>query len=241
MSLDPRIAAGTTRMLARRAAALAAGAESLGWKLGFGAPAALSTLGTDRPLVGCLTSDRLLPSGSSVPVSGWTKPLLEAEVAAHLGSPVASTASASEALAAVSAWSVAIELADLSFAPTDIEEVLGGNIYHRHVLLGPVVPLLPEDLSFSVLRDGVAVASTSTPFELTGSLGSILASAASTLAACGAGLGAGDVVITGSVVPPIDVSGGGSWSVVAPGLGEVGVELVGGGSSAVAQALSPGR
>ena len=226
MSLDPRIAAGTTRMLASRAAALGSGAEPLGWKLGFGAPAAMASFGTDRPLVGFLTRDRALAPGSSVSVATWTTPLLEAEVAAHLGAPVSPSATPAEALAAVSGWSVAIELADLSFAPTDIEEVLAGNIYHRHVLLGPVVPSLPSDPSFSVLRDGVEAASTSTPYALTGELGSILASAASTLAAAGASLSAGDVVITGSVVAPVDVSGGGTWRVVAPGLGEVGVELV---------------
>lgn len=225
MSLDPRIAAGTTRMLALRAAVLGSGVEPLGWKLGFGAPGALSAFGTDRPLVGFLTRDRLLSSGTPVPVAGWTKPLLEAEVAAHFGAPVPASASPAEALAAVSGWSVAIELADLAFAPTDIEGVLAGNIFHRHVLLGPVISSLPENLAFSVLRDGSSVASTSTPFELTGSLGAILASTASTLAACGEGLAAGDVVITGSVVPPIDVSGGGSWRVVADGLGEVEAEL----------------
>ena len=79
MSLDPRIAAGTTRMLAVRSAVLASGVEPLGWKLGFGAPTAMTTFGIDRPLIGFLTRDRLLASGSSASVSGWTKPLLEAE------------------------------------------------------------------------------------------------------------------------------------------------------------------
>lgn len=225
MSLDPRISAGTTRMLAARAAALSSGAAPLGWKLGFGAPAALERFGTDRPLVGFLTGDRLLASGSAVDVAGWTAPMLEAEVAAHFGHSVPADASADEALAAVAGWSVAIELADLDPPPSDIEEVLAGNIFHRHVLLGPVVTSLPADLPFSVSRDGDEVASTSTPFELTGVMGTILASAASTLASCGASLSAGDVVITGSVVPPIDVSGGGSWHVAAPGLGEISVDL----------------
>lgn len=212
-------------MLGLRAAVLSAGVEPLGWKLGFGAPAALERLGTDRPLVGFLTRDRLLARGASVDVSGWTTPLLEAEVAAHIDHAVAADASPSEALAAVSGWSLAIELADLDVPPTDVEEVLAGNIFHRHVLLGPVWADLPPDPAVSVLRDGEEVASTSTPYELTGPLGTILAATASTLAACGASLGAGDVVITGSVVPPIDVSGGGSWRVVSPGLGGLGVVL----------------
>lgn len=212
-------------MLAARAAAVDAGASPLGWKLGFGSPAALAAFGTDRPLVGFLTHGRLLAPGAAVDVSGWTRPMLEAEVTAHLGRDLGTDASPDEALAAVVGWSVAIELADLDVPPTDIEEVLAGNIFHRYVLLGPTVPALPADLWFSVTRDGEPVASTSTPSDLTGALGPILASTAATLASCGSSLSAGDVVITGSVVPPVDVSEGGSWRVVVPGLGEVSVEL----------------
>lgn len=101
----------------------------------------------------------------------------------------------------------------------------GPRARRRTLLLGPVVGSLPPGLSFMVTRDGDPVAATSTPFELTGDLRAILASAASTLASCGASLSAGDLVITGSVVPPIDVSDGRTWKVWAPGLGEIGVEL----------------
>jgi 2-keto-4-pentenoate hydratase len=150
--------------------------------------------------------------------------MLEAEVCAHLAADVGPGASPASALAAVGGWSVAIELADVSFAPTDVEEIVAGNIYHRHVLLGPVVPSLPSPLSFSVLRDGVEVAATSEPEALTGELGLVLASMADTLAACGAGLRAGDVVITGSVIAPVPLQAG-AWQVVAYGLGEVGIGI----------------
>ena len=106
-----------------------------------------------------------------------------------------------------------------------MEEVLADNIYHRYVLLGPVVGSRPSPLSFSVRRDGEEVAATSAPEELTGELGFVLASMADTLAACGARLRAGDVVITGSVVPPVDVADGGSWQVAADGLGTLDLEI----------------
>ncbi|GAB3197877.1 hypothetical protein GCM10027062_10710 [Nocardioides hungaricus] len=215
--LDPRIRRGTERMLAARAAA----PDPLGWKAGFGAPASLTALGTDRPLVGFLTRSRLLPSGASASVASWVKPMLEAEIAAHLAADIGPGASPSEALAAVGGWSVAIELADVSFPPDDIEEILAGNIYHRHVLLGPAVSSLPSPLSFSVLRDGVEVAATADPEALTGELGFVLASMADTLAACGAALSAGDVVITGSVVPPLPVEDGSLWVSNAGALGMV--------------------
>ncbi|HEX6150745.1 fumarylacetoacetate hydrolase family protein [Nocardioides sp.] len=223
--LDPRIARGTARMLELRAHVLTSGARHLGWKVGFGSPSSLAALDLARPLVGFLTHDRVLSPGDVVDVSGWTRPVLEAEVAAHLGVPVESGASAATALAAVSEWSVALELADVDLPPDDVEAIVAGNIFHRHVLFGPVAPARPGTLSFSVARDGSAVASTSTPEELTGELGFVLASVADTLAHGGARLSAGDVVITGSVVPPIDISGGGSWVVTASGLGEVGVTI----------------
>src|SRR5687768_3270951 len=95
--LDPRIVRGTTRMLA---AQRDGGDDRLGWKAGFGSQAALAALGTDRPLVGRLTAGRLLPDGSAVHVSGWTKPVLEAEVAAHLATDLGPGATPAEALAA---------------------------------------------------------------------------------------------------------------------------------------------
>ncbi|MGH3345897.1 MAG: fumarylacetoacetate hydrolase family protein [Nocardioides sp.] len=222
---DPRVLRGTARMLAVREHVLTAGAEPLGWKAAFGAPSALAALDLDRPLVGFLTRDRLLVDGARVDVTGWTRPVLEAEVAAHLSTDLGAARTSAEALAGVGAWSVAIELADVDSPPDDIEQILTGNIYHRQVLLGPVVDHRPADLAFRILRDGAEVAATSDPEALTGELGGVLAAMATTLAHCGASLSAGDVVITGSVVPPIDVSGGGSWVVSASGLGEVGVLL----------------
>ena len=223
-TLDPRIKAGTAAMLATRAAALDAGAGHLGWKLAFGAPASMAAFGTDRPLVGFLTRDRLLPSGATVDISAWTRPVLEAEIAAHLGSDPGPSPTPAEALAAVSGWSIAIELADVDHTPPDLVRVLAGNVFHRHVLLGQTVPTLPDDLTVTVERDGETVVTTSDPWALTGDLGSILASAASTLAACGAALSSGDVVITGSVVLPVDL-GDGTWRVTTDGQRDVAVGI----------------
>lgn len=223
--LDPRIVRGTARLLDAQCDAVDRGAERLGWKAGFGAPAALASLGTDRPLVGFLTRDRLLPDGATVDVSGWTRPMLEAEVAAHVASDLGAGASPAEALAAVGGWSVAIELADVDRAPDDVEEIVAGNIFHRHVVLGPVVRSRPDPVPFVLSRDGARVADTETPEALTGELGFVLASMADTLAHCGAGLRPGDVVITGAVVPPIAVENGSSWVVEAEGLGRVGVRF----------------
>ena len=137
--MDPRIAAGTTRMLERRRRELDDGATHLGWKAGFGA--------------------------------------------------------------------------------------LAGNIFHRHVLLGPEVEVrITSDLGAEVERDDTVVARTDEPEALTGDVAGVLASMADTLAKTGGTTAAGDVVITGSVVPPVPLSAG-LWAVTFTGLGEVTVRV----------------
>jgi 2-keto-4-pentenoate hydratase len=223
--VDPRIAAGTARMLERRRRELDDGATHLGWKAGFGAPAAQEMLGTDRPLVGYLTRERLLGDGATLSLAGMTQPVLEAEVALHLADDVPAGADAAEALAAVGTVGVAIEVADLDAPPVDVEQIVAGNIYHRHVLLGPQVAVrVTSTLTAVVRRDGVEVARTDDPEALTGDVARVLASMADTLAATGGTTAAGDVVITGSVVPPVPLVPG-DWAVTFAGLGQVTVRV----------------
>jgi 2-keto-4-pentenoate hydratase len=212
-------------MLERRRRELDDGATHLGWKAGFGAPAALERLATDRPLVGYLTRERLLDEGTTVSLAGMKQPVLEAEVALHLAHEVPEGADAATALAAVGTVGVAIEIADLDTPPEDVEEIVAGNIYHRHVLLGPEVELRTTgNLSAEVTCDGTEVARTNDPEALTGDVAGVLASMADTLAKTGGTTAAGDVVITGSVVPPVPLSAG-LWTVTFTGLGEVTVRV----------------
>jgi len=215
-------------MLDRHRSELDRGAAHLGWKVGFGAPAALARFGLDRPLVGALTAGRGLASGAEASVSGWTRGVIEAELAAYLARDIGGAATAEEALDAVAGWSLAIELADVDQPPDDVEEVLAGNIYHRHVVLGGRAPadVDPAAAFVTVRRDGVEVASVDDPRELVGDLGWVLATTASTLAAAGDRLRSGDVVITGSVMPPMPIAAGETWEVTADGFGPVEVRLV---------------
>jgi 2-keto-4-pentenoate hydratase len=78
---DPRILHGMERQLRLRQDRLNAGERSIGWKVGFGAPAALERLQIDAPLIGFLTDKTLLSSGSMVSIADWTKPAMEPEIA----------------------------------------------------------------------------------------------------------------------------------------------------------------
>ena len=113
--------------LARRREHMSAGARYLGWKAGFGSKAAMERLGTSAPIFGFLLDRNLLEPGSTVSIAGWTRPVFEAEIAAHIGED-----------GSIAGLGAAVELVDFDPAITDLEEVLAGDIFHRHVLLGPV-------------------------------------------------------------------------------------------------------
>jgi 2-keto-4-pentenoate hydratase len=65
-----------------------------------------------------------------------------------------------------------------------------------------------EGLVVRVLRDGEEIARTSKPSQLTGEIGPVLQALRELLEQNGEALRAGDIVITGSVVPPIEVAPG---------------------------------
>jgi 2-keto-4-pentenoate hydratase len=207
---DDRFAAGMREQLELRRARLAEGDEPIGWKVGFNAPAARANLGTDLPLVGFLTDRGLLEDGATVAIGGWAKPALEAEIAVHMSHDVPGDASWEDVRAAIAGLGPAIELADIDPPPADVRAVLAGNIFHRHVVLGPVdgSRSTAEGIGGRVLRGGEEIASNDDPAALTGEIVEVVRSTAEQLAMCGERLRAGDVVISGSVVPPQPVAPG---------------------------------
>ena len=85
---DARVARGMAAQLELRRRAIAAGARPIGWKVGFGAPAMLERLKIAGPLTGFLTESARVPSGGEVSFAGWVKPVIEPEIAVHLGRDV---------------------------------------------------------------------------------------------------------------------------------------------------------
>jgi 2-keto-4-pentenoate hydratase len=203
-----------TDMLALRAQRLAAGERPIGWKLGFGTPAMLEKLGIDRPLIGFMTDRNLLADGARVDISGWDGPTFEAEIAVHFGEG-----------GAIAGLSPAIELADIDAPPEDAGRVMAGNVFHRHVILGPVSQADPDAVSGRVLRDGEEIAANDRPADLTGRVEDLVRLTAEALAAHGEGFRAGDVLITGSIVPGQPVEPGQRLTAELPPLGSLSVEL----------------
>ncbi len=225
--IDARIEAGMRDQLATRDERAAAGARQIGWKVGFGAPAALEKLSLDRPLVGHLFEAGLLEDGAEVAVGDWTTPMLEPEIAVHLAHDVPGDAAREDVRGAIGGLSAAIELADLHPPPEDVRAILAGNIFHRHVLLGPVDRgrSTGDGVTARVVIDGEQVAANDEPATLTGELVEVVRLTAETLAACGERLRAGEVLITGSMTPPQPVAPGQRVSVEVAPLGTLALRL----------------
>ncbi len=209
---DTRITRGLTAQFAQRRARIAAGEKPLGWKVGFGAPAAMNMLGIDAPLLGYLMRSALLPNNADVSLAGWQKPAAEAEIAVHMGHDLEANADRNTIQSAIAGIGPAIELADVTFAPDDVEKILAGNIYQRHVILGPCDTTRAganlDGIRARIARNGGEIANTTDPQAATGEIIAIVGHVANTLAAQGERLRAGDVIITGSITPPLFVWGG---------------------------------
>jgi 2-keto-4-pentenoate hydratase len=203
---DPRIARGMEKQLSQRRARIAAGEKPLGWKVGLGAPPAMERLKIKAPLVGFMMQKSLLENGSTVALAGWHKPVAEPEIAVTMGQDLPGGASREAAIAAIKGISPAIELADLNPPPDDVEVALAGNIFHRNVILGPCDTARAgaklDGLTGHVFRRGALAAKQDNVEALIGEMIGIVIHVAGTLAANGERLRAGDVIITGSIVPP---------------------------------------
>jgi 2-keto-4-pentenoate hydratase len=203
---DPRVKRGMETQLQRRRELIAAGGEPIGWKIGFGAQPIMQRLNISGPLVGFLMQEGHVASGGAVSLAGWAKPVAEPEVAVYVGKGVAAGADRATVMSALAALGPAIELADLATPPDDVGAAVAGNIYQRHVVLGPRDASRAggraDDLVARIFRRGEEVARTDNFQATVGELIGLVQHVAAMLGAFGEKLSAGDVIITGAVVPP---------------------------------------
>lgn len=204
---DTRILRGMEKQLRVRQERINAGEKPIGWKVGFGAPAARDRLQIKNPLIGFLTDKIVLPSNTTVSVSGWAKPAVEPEIAIYLGQDLAGNVGREKARAAIASIGPAIEMADVNFPPDDVEKILAENIYNRHIVLGQADPSRAgcqlDSLEARIYRNKKEVARTSNLEELTGDIVDITCHAANLLSMLGEKLRDGEFIIMGSIVPPI--------------------------------------
>jgi len=195
------------RQAALRQARLAAGAKIAGWKVGFGAPGAKEKLRLAKPLVGFLLDKALLPNNAEVSLRGWQKPVAEPEIAVYLGRDIAAGADEQTARAAITALGPAIELADIDCAMDDVEAILAGDIFQRHVVLASRDTTRAggrlQGLTAHVTRSGNDVPVPSDLEINTGGIIDIVRHVADVVAASGERLRAGQFIIAGSLTAPL--------------------------------------
>ncbi|HXY27961.1 MAG TPA: hypothetical protein VEH82_06740, partial [Acidimicrobiales bacterium] len=208
---DDAVTRGMRALLARREEALASGAISVGWKIGFNSPAIQAHFGLRTAVVGYLLDSGVVPDGAAVAVGSWTAPAVEVEVAIRVGQD-----------GAVAGLAPALELVDLDLPYDDIEPILAGNIFQRSVVFGEEVPGVdPWAMVATVTRAGQVVAE-----------GRIVEDPAATvpfvrsfLSDHGAALEPGDRIIGGSVVAPLPVAPGDALEVSFGPLGNLSVRF----------------
>jgi 2-keto-4-pentenoate hydratase len=199
--------------LALRARRLAAGDAPLGWKVGFGTPEAFEKLGTGAPLVGFLLGSALAPSGAAYPLDGFSRPALEPEVAVRVG----------EGGTAVE-LGPAFEIADVD-PGADLEAILAGDIFQRGVVLGPMVERAALDGAAGRVVVNGEETRVPDPEALPGAIPDLLAHVAALLPEFGEELRPGDIVITGSIVPPLAVGAGDRVEYELDGIGSVSISF----------------
>jgi 2-keto-4-pentenoate hydratase len=220
--VDPRVLAGLERQLADWRDTIARGNERLGWKIGLNTPEAMDKLGIPDPVIGFLTSATRLEPGSARTVDDLQKPLIEPEVCVRLRRPVEGGAWPDEALAAIQSLGPAIELVDIPSPPEDVEQAVAVNVFHRGVLLGPHREDAAVDGVEAVVRvNGEGRQSAPAKVDLAATIGLV----ADLLDAAGELLEAGDVIICGSLTPPVPVAAGDEVAVDLGVLGRVELRL----------------
>lgn len=222
--LDPRIVRGMNIQLAARSRRLIAGERSLGWKAAFGTPPAMERLGTDAPLTGYLTDRSLVEPGSSVSLSGWANPMLEPEIAVHLGTDLPPDGELGDAERAIGGIGPAFELADLDPPPEDVEAILGGNIFQRAVVVGERAPLERlAEATATVANTAGEHLEIEDPQEVTGPVIAVVRHIANRVGFFGETVRAGEIVICGSIVPPVSVALGDSYGYRLDPIGELAI------------------
>ncbi len=211
---DPRIANGMRAQMELLNRQLDGGAKQIGWKVGLGAPAMQAKCGLTAPIVGFLLDRAELASGATISLAGWQKPAAEAEIAAYIWRDLPAGAGREEVRRAIAALGPAIELADVDGPMDDVQAVLAGGIFQRHVILGPRDPMRSgarlDGLRGRVTQSGQNVP---VPADLEANIGevvNIVRHVADVAATVGGGLRAGQFIICGSLTVPMLLEPGAS-------------------------------
>lgn len=205
---------------------IAAGETVVGRKIGLTSPGMQRQMGVDEPDFGQLWGSRRFdaPGGvATIPCAPFVQPRAEGELAFRLGAPLAGPGiTASDVLRAAEAAAPAIEIVDSRIADWRIRlvDTVADNASYGGFACGPWSErLLDADLvrtRLTLARNG-RVEVDEPGSAVLGSPLEAVAWLANTLGALGAGIAAGDVVLSGAYGPAVPVVPGDEIVVAVPG------------------------
>jgi 2-keto-4-pentenoate hydratase len=210
------------------------GKKTVGWKLAHSAPDAMAKAGVKMPPFGRLLEGTLLAAGDKIARAKFRVPKVEAEIAFKMARDLPKRDkpyTPEEAAAAVGSAHLAIELADSRYADPSKASVfafVADNSASGYLVVGKTVDGWRE----RNFREGMArmtldgkLLSDAAPLGFRCDPLLVLAQCASELSRRGLGLKAGDIVTTGSHVPPQAVQGSGVVEADLGPLGTISVTL----------------
>ncbi|MBL9057133.1 MAG: 2-oxo-hepta-3-ene-1,7-dioic acid hydratase [Rhodobacteraceae bacterium] len=216
ITLDDAYAVQAALVAAKRAA----GAKGIGWKIGLTSRAMQQALDITTPDSGVLLDDMLFTDGATIPAGRFIQPRVEAEIAFVMRAPLAGEGVTREdVLAATGAVAPSLEILDTRILRADpvtkaarkIFDTVADNAANAGIVLGAQRHAVDaHDLRWVgaiVKRDGVV--------EETGLGAGVLDDPVTgilwlvhRLARYGLGLAAGDIVLSGSFIRPIEAPSG---------------------------------
>lgn len=231
---DERPADLAAALTVQRAVVAQRGAATRGWKVGCTGPAAEKLLGYDRPFYGRLLDGLVHASPARLPGAGFSMRVLEAEYAFRLGrdlGPAGASWTAETVADAVAAVHPAIEVVDTAYADwlsVGIFSLIADNGVHGAFVLGEGtsdwrgLDLVGGKVTFTIAGGNTIEGKGA---NVLGNPLASLAWLANETASLG-GLKAGEIVTTGSTIPPQPVGPAASAEADFAGLGRVAVTFV---------------
>lgn len=201
-------------------AKVAAGDPVVGRKIGLTSKAMQLALAIDIPDSGVLLESMVFQNGATIPAGRFIEPRVEAEIAFVTKAPLTADALSPERILAATAYvAPAIEILDTRVIRRDprsgrartVVDTIADNAANAGVILGPPI----HDLSTLDLRWIGAVVSRDGEVEETGLGAGVLddplrsvAWLVKRLASYGDGIGAGQIILSGSFIRPVEAPPG---------------------------------
>lgn len=208
------------------------GERVVGRKIGLTSAAVQRMLGVDQPDFGTLTDAMAYNDGVQISLAGMIAPRAEGEIAFILGRDLAGPGiTAHDVLAATESLAACFEIVDsrISNWKIAIADTVADNASASAFVLGRErVPVTSVDLGTCgmVVEKNGEVISTGAGAAALGSPATCVAWLANTLGRFGIPLKAGEVILSGALVPLVDVAPGDSMRVRISGIGSAQVTFI---------------